>query len=91
MPQFTEEGIKKTNELLEVVSEIGKQHHATDAQMSLAWMINKYDFIIPIPGSRKIERLESNFESGNIELSKEEVQTIDDKLDQMEFKVFGGH
>ena len=54
-------------------------------------MINKYDFIVPIPGSRKIERLQSNFEAGNVELSKEEVETTDHKLDNMEFKVFGGH
>ena len=91
MPQYSDEGIKKTNELLEVVSQIGEIHHATNAQVSLAWMINKYDFIIPIPGSRKIERLQSNFEAGNVELSQEEVKTIDDKLNTMEFKVFGGH
>ena len=91
MPQYSEEGIKKTNELLEVVLQIGEKHHATNAQMSLAWMINKYDFIVPIPGSRKLDRLQSNFEAGNIELSQEEVKTIDDKLSTMEFKVFGGH
>ena len=44
--------------------------------MSLAWMINKYDFIVPIPGSRKLDRLQSNFEAGNVELSQEEVKTI---------------
>lgn len=54
-------------------------------------MINKYDFIIPIPGSRKLDRLQSNFKAGNVELSQEEVKTIDDKLNTMEFKVFGGH
>ena len=59
--------------------------------MSLAWMMNKYDFIIPIPGSRKLERIKSNYEAGNIELSQEEIKTIDDKLDSMEFNVFGGH
>ena len=91
MPQYSDEGIKKTNELLEVVDKIGAKHNANSAQMSLAWMINKYDFIIPIPGSRKIERLKSNFEAGNVELSEEEIKVIDDKLNSMEFKVFGGH
>lgn len=91
MPQYSDEGIKKTNELLEVVDKIGAKHNANSAQMSLAWMINKYDFIIPIPGSRKVERLKSNFEAGNVELSKEEIKVIDDKLNSMEFKVFGGH
>lgn len=91
MPQYSDEGIKKTNELLEVVDKIGAKHNANSAQMSLAWMINKYDFIIPIPGSRKIERLKSNFEAGDVELSEEEIKVIDDKLNSMEFKVFGGH
>lgn len=91
MPQYSDEGIKKTNELLEVVDKIGAKHNANSAQMSLAWMINKYDFIIPIPGSRKIERLKSNFEAGNVELREEEIKVIDDKLNSMEFKVFGGH
>ena len=91
MPQYSDEGIKKTNELLEVVDKFGAKHNANSAQMSLAWMINKYDFIIPIPGSRKVERLKSNFEAGNVELSEEEIKVIDDKLNSMEFKVFGGH
>lgn len=91
MPQYTEEGIKKTNELLEVVNAIGKKHNATSAQISLAWMINKHENVIPIPGSRKIERLASNFQAGSISLSKEEIQEMDDKLKNMEFKVFGGH
>lgn len=48
MPQYSDEGIRKTNELLEVVNEIADKHNATPAQISLAWMICKYDFIIPI-------------------------------------------
>lgn len=91
MPQYSDEGIQKTNELLAIVSEIGEAHQATNAQMSLAWMINKFDNIIPIPGSRKVERLLSNFEAGHIHLSQEEIKRIDDKLKTMEFKVFGGH
>lgn len=91
MPQYTEEGIQKTNELLEVVNKIAQKHHATPAQISLAWMICKHDFIIPIPGSRKVERLQSNFDAGKIELTDEELKIIDDKLATMDFKVFGGH
>lgn len=91
MPQYSDEGIRKTNELLEVVNEIADKHNATPAQISLAWMICKYDFIIPIPESRKIERIQSNFDAGNIELTKEEINKLDTKLSSMEFKVFGGH
>lgn len=91
MPQYSDEGIKKTNEIVEFLEELAKKHDATTAQISLAWMMNKKDYIIPIPGSRKIERLQQNFDAGKIELSQEEIKMIDDKLDTMEFMVFGGH
>ncbi len=91
MPQYSEEGMKQTNEIVAYLDNLATKHNATAAQISLAWMINKHDYIIPIPGSRKIERLQQNFDSGKIYLSKEEIQAIDDKLDTMDFKVFGGH
>ena len=67
------------------------EKNGTMGQLSLAWMINKKPFIVPIPGSRKIERLKENFEAGNIVLPKEEIDMIDSKLDTMSFQVFGGH
>ena len=54
-------------------------------------MINRKDYIIPIPGSRKIERLKSNFDAGKIMLTEDEIRSIDEKLNGMEFDVFGGH
>lgn len=91
MPQYTPEGIKKTEALLEVLEQVVKSHNATLAQISLAWMINKEDFIIPIPGSRKIDRLISNYHAGDITLSKEEMNLLEEKLNTMTFDVFGGH
>ena len=91
MPQFQKEAYQTNQQLFEMIRTISKEKNCTPAQLSLAWMINKYDFIIPIPGSRKLDRLQSNFEAGNVELGQEEVKTIDDKLNTMEFKVFGGH
>lgn len=91
MPQYSQTGMMKTNQLLEVVNQIAQKYHATNAQVSLAWMIHKFDNIIPIPGSRKIERLASNSESGNIHLLDQDIQIIDDKLKHIEFEVFGGH
>ena len=91
MPQYTPEGIKKTEALLEVLEQVAKSHNATLAQISLAWMINKEDFIIPIPGSRKIDRLIFNYHAGDITLSKEEMNLLEEKLNTMTFDVFGGH
>lgn len=91
MPQYTEEGYGKAKALLDMLTKMAEEKHGSMGQLSLAWMINKKPFIVPIPGSRKIERLKENFESGNIILSKEEIAMIDAKLDTMDFAVFGGH
>ncbi len=91
MPQFTESGMQKSQELLELLNKLAKEKNSTPAQISLAWMICKKNYIIPIPGSRKIERLKENFGAGDIQLTKKEIADIDKKLDSMEFEVFGGN
>ena len=91
MPQYSQTGMIKTNALLEVISQVAKKYHATNAQISLAWMLHKFPHLIPIPGSRKVDRLSSNFQAGNIQLLETDIQMIDYQLEQMEFEVFGGH
>ena len=91
MPQYTKEGYEKASALLQELRIMAQQKQCTMAQLSLAWMINRKPYIIPIPGSRKLERLTSNFDAGNIILSKQEVSFIDALLDGMWFDVFGGH
>ncbi len=91
MPQYTEEGYAKAKDLLDLLDQMSAEKNCTKAQLSLAWMINKKPFIVPIPGSRKIERLKANFEAGNVIMTPEEIALIDAKLDTMDFKVFGGH
>lgn len=91
MPQYTEEGYQKAQGLLALLRELSEKHHATDAQISLAWMLCKKPYIIPLPGSRKIARLKENFESADVILSAQEVVEIDRRLDGMTFDVFGGH
>ena len=91
MPQFTEEGFAKAQKLMELIEKLAKEKNATQAQISLAWMLCKKDYIIPIPGSRKIERLESNFHSADIILSQDEIKEIDSLLDGLDIPVFGGH
>ena len=91
MPQYTKEGYTKASALLEKLGIMAKEKQCTMAQLSLAWMINRKPYVIPIPGSRKLERLVSNFDAGKIILSKQEVSYIDALLDGMTFDVFGGH
>lgn len=91
MPQYTEEGYAKGKALLDMLNQLAEEKHCTMAQLSLAWMICKKPYIVPIPGSRKLERLKSNFEAGNVVLTPDEISAIDAKLDTMDFEVFGGH
>lgn len=90
MPQFTAEGMEKNRDLLALLQRTAETKGATPAQISLAWMICKKPWIVPIPGTRKLSRLEENAASADVELSKEEVATLDDALDKTEMsEVFG--
>ncbi len=91
MPQYTAEGFEKSRELLELLHDLAEEKGATPAQISLAWMLCKKPFIIPIPGSRKTERLKENIGAAEILLTEQEIAAIDGRLNRMELPVFGGH
>ena len=91
MPQFSETGLKENEEFLSRIKIFAKEKGATPAQLSLAWMMAKKPWVVPIPGTRKIERLEENMRSAEIELSEKEVNEIDSMLDTIHMsEVFGG-
>lgn len=83
MPQYQKEAFEQNRLLFDTIHKIADEKGCTPAQLSLAWMINKEDFIIPIPGTTKMHRLKENLEAGNIELIKEEVERIDHALDTL--------
>ena len=91
MPQFTTEGINKNASLLALLQGMAEEKQATPAQISLAWMLCKKPYIVPIPGTRKLNRLEENAGASEIFLTKEEVEALDQALSSMEMSgVFGG-
>ena len=91
MPQFTEKGVEQNSELLSLLNRLAEEKNATPAQISLAWMMCKKPYIVPIPGSRKPDRLKENSDAANIVLSDGEIAGIDKALDKMEMSaVFGG-
>ena len=91
MPQFSAESFEKNRHLFALINHLADTHHATPAQVSLAWMLCKRPWIIPIPGTRKLSRLQENAGAADIEFTPEEVQAIDEALDGMEMsEVFGG-
>ena len=89
MPQYKSDAIKSSENLMKELKKIADEKKATLVQLSLAWMLNKNKNIIPIPGSRKICRLEENFHSSDIILTAEEIAKIDKLLDESHIPVFG--
>ncbi len=91
MPQFSPENIEKNEKLLELLNETAYNKNASPAQISLAWMMCKKPYIVPIPGTRKPERLAENAGAMDISLTTDEVAALDKALDNMEMSaVFGG-
>lgn len=91
MPQFTEQGLKENNQFMLWLRMFAEKKHATPAQISLAWMSAKKPYIVPIPGTRKPNRLDENMRASEIILSADEVSEVDEMLDNMPMsQVFGG-
>ena len=91
MPQFSPEGMDKNKEMIEYLTEMADRKNATPAQISLAWMMAKKPWIVPIPGTRKYGRLIENAQAADVELTEQEVQDLDRMLDTVPMSdVFGG-
>lgn len=91
MPQFSAEGMEQNQELLELLHRLADEKESTPAQISLAWMLSKKTYIVPIPGTRKEQRLRENAGAADVTLVPEEIEAIDDALSQMQMsQVFGG-
>ncbi len=84
MPQFKAEALDKNQALLDLLENLAARKGATKAQISLAWMIDKKPYIVPIPGTRKLSRLKENVGAADVNLTAAEVKALDDALDNME-------
>ncbi len=89
MPQFRD--YDANTELLSLIRRFAEEKDATPAQISLAWMLRKRPYIVPIPGTRKESRLRENAEASEVTLSDEEFTEIDNALQHIPMsEVFGG-
>ena len=86
-PRFTPEAIKANRVVIDLLEKIGTQKGATPAQIALAWLLAQKPWIVPIPGSRKLERLDENIGSVEIELTQSDLNEIDNAMSQI--KVVG--
>jgi aryl-alcohol dehydrogenase-like predicted oxidoreductase len=83
VPRFTPENIAANLVLVDLVKEIATAKKATPAQVALAWLLAQKPWIVPIPGTTNIKRLEENLEGASLELTKADLQTIEDALSRI--------
>lgn len=81
--RFSEENVAANQPLLDMLYAVGEKKGATPAQVSLAWMLHKREFIVPIPGMRGDERLVENFGAADVVLTEEEYEAVEKALSQI--------
>lgn len=81
--RFADENVKANQPLLDMLHRFADEKHATPAQISLAWMLHKENFIVPIPGMRRDERIIENLGAADVELSEEEFAAIEAELNKI--------
>ncbi|SHK13867.1 aldo/keto reductase [Chryseobacterium polytrichastri] len=79
-PRFTQEAMRANMPLVEMLNAIAKNKDVSTVQIALAWLLAQKPFIVPIPGMDKIEYLEDNIKSADLELSTEDLQEIEERL-----------
>jgi aryl-alcohol dehydrogenase-like predicted oxidoreductase len=77
LPRFTPEARKANQALVDLLGEIAKRKKATPAQIALAWLLAQKSWIVPIPGTTKLHRLEENIGAASIELTSEVLRDIE--------------
>lgn len=80
VPQLTKENIAANQPILDVISRFAAQKQATNAQISLAWMLHKYPNVVPIPGSKNRERILENLGASAVSLSDKEFSDLEAAL-----------
>ena len=83
IPRFAPEAIRANRVVVDLLEKIAAQKGATPAQIALAWLLAQKTWIVPIPGSRKLERLEENIGAVGVELTSDDLQDIETVIARM--------
>ena len=83
LPRYTEEAREANKALLDLINQFAEKKNATPAQIVLAWVLAQKSWIVPIPGTTKLHRLQENIGAANIELTTEELQQIESASQQI--------
>jgi aryl-alcohol dehydrogenase-like predicted oxidoreductase len=77
LPRFTPEALKANQALVDLLGKIGKRKKATPAQIALAWLLAQKPWIVPIPGTTKLHRLDENIGAVSVELTPDDLRDIE--------------
>src|SRR5438309_5834095 len=86
VPRFQEDNLKANRALADLVKKFAEEKKATPAQIGLAWLLAKKPWIVPIPGTTKLDRLEENLGALNVELSAEDIHAIETASSQVQLQ-----
>lgn len=81
LPRFQPGNLEANNRQVDLITEIAHAKQVTPAQLALAWVLNQGDFIVPIPGARKVNHLEDNAKAADVSLTPEELERLNTLFD----------
>ena len=84
LPRFTPDALKANQALIDLLSQMAKKKNATPAQIALAWLLTRKPWIVPIPGTTKLSRLEENIGAVEIQLTPEDLREIDNTASKID-------
>lgn len=86
VPRFSPENRKANQAVVDLIRDIARSKNATPAQIALAWVLAQKPWMVPIPGTTKMHRLEENLGAINVELAADDLREIDDAVSKLEIK-----
>jgi len=86
LPRFTSEALKANQALVDLLQRLGRRKNATPAQIALAWLLAQKPWIVPIPGTTKLHRLEENIGAAAVELTAEDLREIEAAASRIEIQ-----
>lgn len=84
VPRFSKENMEANQKFINFIKNLAEQKNITSAQLALAWVSAQKPFIVPIPGTTKINRLEENMKSAEVKLTEQEIQNINTEIAKIE-------
>ena len=86
LPRFKPEALKANQVLVELLNEVAQKRNATSAQIALAWLLAQKPWIVPIPGTTKLNRLKENIGATSIELSADDIRELEEAASKIKIE-----